>query len=108
VPKGEKNIMFLAETVPKLQFLWSFHLFVIMQPDMWVQHERSGGSELCEKSFQLSSLLIVCVSIYIYIYKNYSIDRRLIVIDIRTIYMTFSSLLLLCTILPIFEAYNHF
>jgi hypothetical protein len=51
--------MFLAETVPKLRFLWSFHLLVIMQPDMWVQHERSGGPELGVKSFQLYSLLIV-------------------------------------------------
>jgi hypothetical protein len=33
---GDKKIMFLAETLPKLRFLWSFHLFIITQPDKWV------------------------------------------------------------------------
>jgi hypothetical protein len=29
---GDKKFMFLAEMLPKLRFLWSFHLFVITQP----------------------------------------------------------------------------
>jgi hypothetical protein len=36
---GDKNITFLAETLSKLRFLWSFHLFVIMQPYGWVRCE---------------------------------------------------------------------
>jgi hypothetical protein len=36
---GEKNNLFLAETLPKLRFLWSFHFFVIIQPYEWVQRE---------------------------------------------------------------------
>jgi hypothetical protein len=56
---GEKIFSFLGETLPKLRFLWSFHLFVTTQPDAWVQREGYSGSDLGEKSFQLSSLLIV-------------------------------------------------
>jgi hypothetical protein len=61
VTMGDKNIMFLAEILPKLRFLQSFHFLVIMQPYRWVRCE---GPELGEKSFQLSSLLI-----------SYNIDR---------------------------------
>jgi hypothetical protein len=39
VSGGDKNIRFLAETLFKLRFLWSFHLFVIIQPDGWVRRE---------------------------------------------------------------------
>jgi hypothetical protein len=56
---GEKRISFLAEMLPKLRFLWSFHLLVIMQLDGWVRREGCGGPDLGEKSFQLSSLLTV-------------------------------------------------
>jgi hypothetical protein len=61
VDVGEKNNLFLAETLSKLRFFCSFHLFVITQPDGWVRCEEECGPELDEKSFQLSSLLLLIV-----------------------------------------------
>jgi hypothetical protein len=57
--EGDKIFLFLAETLPKLRFLWSFHLFVITQPDGWVRREGYDGPDSGEKIFQLSSLIIV-------------------------------------------------
>jgi hypothetical protein len=34
-----KLLVFFPETLLKLRFLLSFHLFVIIQPDGWVRHE---------------------------------------------------------------------
>jgi hypothetical protein len=61
---GEKNItffFFFAGTLSKLRFFW---YFIALPPypvpktyDGWVRREGQGGSDLGEKSFQLSSLL---------------------------------------------------
>jgi hypothetical protein len=40
---GEENISFVVETLPKLRFLWSFHLFVITQTDGRVRREGKVG-----------------------------------------------------------------
>jgi hypothetical protein len=57
---GDKNNSFWAETLFKLEFLYSRSTLSVQQlDDGWVWREGQGGPELGEKSFQLSSLLIV-------------------------------------------------
>jgi hypothetical protein len=56
-----KTICFWQKRYPNCVFFCSFHLFVITQPDGWVRCEEECGPELDEKSFQLSSLLLLIV-----------------------------------------------
>jgi hypothetical protein len=59
---GNKNIMILAETLSKLRFLVVYSSSTLSTSKKyggWVRREGYDRPDLGEKSFQLSSLLIV-------------------------------------------------